>query len=484
MASTTAATMHAAAPRQCQLLPHIKESFEHAVQGFWNALKKQRAAWKPSGGSSCMPSLPFRRNGHFSSLVNKIATWPRLASRMASRERSSSSPNAQQPGSSSPAAAVAACRYSLSFPGPGLPSASLTVLQSSRTKYSSNIFEYPRQQQTTSSSIEDEEKDGQEEELQAAPGTSTNASENSTPIYIASPDSNAMPWEVLPEMQDYILKGIMEVQQMTNCCAAPEMSSHGTTASWFESPADFDCEALTMILRNSEADHDGAGDYSSVTTVSENGTASSSVAASQELLALENGTASSSPASQELLQEPAPAAAVQEQGATAAAPRFKGIRQKENRWISEIRPSCSKKTVWLGTYKTQEEAALAYDAGILYYQKFGIPFNFPDSPKVLPAIDEGPQDVSTKFVKTQARRNAQRAWSSSSGAAQQQQQQQALLSSASSSLGWSNPCKKRKTNSRCWQWSETPFVFVCFLYKILLPLHGDASFKLGYFKAA
>jgi hypothetical protein len=452
MASTTAAAMRAAAPRQCQLLPHIKESFEHAVQGFWNALKKQRAAWKPSGGSSCMPSLPFRRNGHFSSLVNKIATWPRLASRMASRERSSSSPNAQQPGSSSPAAAVAACRYSLSFPGPGLPSASLTVIQSSRTKYSSNIFEYPRQQQTTSSSIEDEEEDGQEEELQAAPGTSTNASENSTPIYIASPDSNAMLWEVFPEMQDYILKGIMEVQQMTNCCAAPEMSSHGTTASWVESLTDFDCEALMMIPCNSEAEHDGAGDYSSVTTVSENGTASSS-AASQELLALEIGTASSSAPSQELLREP-PAAAVQEQGATAAAPptRFKGIRQKENKWISEIRPSCSKKTVWLGTYKTQEEAALAYDAGIFYYQKFGIPFNFPDSPKVLPPIKEGPQEVNTKFVKTEARRNAQRAWSSSSGAAQQQQQQQkALSSSASSSLEWSNPCKKRKTNSRCWQ---------------------------------
>ncbi|CAM6049221.1 unnamed protein product [Sphagnum compactum] len=454
MASTTAATMPAAAPRQCQLLPHIKKSFEHAVQGFRNALKKQRAAWKPSGGSSCIPSLPFRRNGHFSSLVNKIATWPRLASHMASRERSSSSPNAQQPGSSSPAAAVAACRYSLSFPGPGLPSASLTVLQSSRTKYSSNIFKYSRQQQTTSSSSEDEEEDGQEEELQAAPGTSTNASENSTPIYIASPDSNTMLWEVLPEMQDYILKGIMEVQQMTNCCAAPEMSSHGTTASWLESLADFDCEALTMIPCISEAEHDGAGDYSSVTTVSENGTASSS-AASQELLALENGTASSSAASQELLQEPpAAAAAVQEQGTTAAAPptRFKGIRQKENKWISEIRPSCSKKTVWLGTYKTQEEAALAYDAGIFYYKKFSIPFNFPDSPKVLPAITEGPQDVSTKFVKTEARRNAQRAWSSSSGAAQQQQQQQqALSSSAFSSLGWSNPCKKRKTNSRCWQ---------------------------------
>lgn len=446
MASTTAATMPADAPRQCQLLPHIKKSFEHAVQGFWNALKKQRAAWKPSGGSSCIPSLPFRRNGHFSSLVNKIATWPRLASHMASRERSSSSPNAQQPGSSSPAAAVAACRYSLSFPGPGLPSASLTVLQSSRTKYSSNILEYPRQQQTTSSSIEDEEEDGQEEELQAAPGTSTNASENSTPIYIASPDTNAILWE----MQDYILKGIMEVQQLTNGCAAPEMSSHGRTASF---DFDFDCEAFTMIPCNSEAEHDGAGDYSSVTTVSENGTASSS-AASQELLTLENGTASSSAASQELLHEPAAAAAaVQEQGATAAAPptRFKGIRQKENKWISEIRPSCSKKTVWLGTYKTQEEAALAYDAGIFYYQKFGIPFNFPDSPKVLPAIKEGPQDVSTKFVKTEARRNAQRAWSSSPGAAQQQQQQQALSSSASFSLRWSNPCKKRKTNSRCRQ---------------------------------
>jgi hypothetical protein len=252
-------------------------------------------------------------------------------------------------------------------------------------------------------------------------------------------------------MQDYILKGIMEVQQLTNGCAAPEMSSHGRTAS-FDFDFDFDCEALTMIPCISEAEHDGAGDYSSVTTVSENGTASSS-AASQELLTLENGTASSSAASQELLQEPAAAAAVQEQGATAAAPptRFKGIRQKENKWISEIRPSCSKKTVWLGTYKTQEEAALAYDAGIFYYQKFGIPFNFPDSPKVLPAIKEGPQDVSTKFVKTEARRNAQRAWSSSPGAAQQQQQQQALSSSASFSLGWSNPCKKRKTNSRCRQ---------------------------------
>ncbi|CAM6024721.1 unnamed protein product [Sphagnum balticum] len=152
-------------------------------------------------------------------------------------------------------------------------------------------------------------------------------------------------------------------------------------------------------------EQDGDGN-STVTTVSENKSAISS--ASQELL---------------------------EPGVQGAGPRFKGIRQKDNKYIAEIRPSWSKKTVWLGTYATQEEAALAFDAGIFYFQKFAIPFNFPDSPKVLPAVRDKPQDVSVQFVKTQARRNAERAWSSGARYSKPRIQSSSAGSAAGSSTG-------------------------------------------------
>jgi hypothetical protein len=128
-------------------------------------------------------------------------------------------------------------------------------------------------------------------------------------------------------------------------------------------------------------EQDGDGN-STVTTVSENENAISS--ASQDLL---------------------------EPRVQGARPRFKGIRKREDKYIAEIRPSGSKRSLWLGTYESEEEAALAYDAGLFSYRLINVPYNFADSPRVLPAVREGPRDVSTKFVKTQARRNAQ-TWSS------------------------------------------------------------------------
>jgi hypothetical protein len=152
-----------------------------------------------------------------------------------------------------------------------------------------------------------------------------------------------------------------------------------------------------------EQDEDG---NSTVTTVSENKSAISS--ASQALL---------------------------EPGVRGSPRRFKGIRQKQNKWIAEIRPSCSENKVRLGTYATEEEAALAFDAGIFYYHRFGIPYNFPDSPLVLPAVNQGPRDVSSRFVKTEARRNAQRAWSSGARYSKPRIQSSSAGSSAGSSTG-------------------------------------------------
>lgn len=69
---------------------------------------------------------------------------------------------------------------------------------------------------------------------------------------------------------------------------------------------------------------------------------------------------------------------------------FKGIRFRPElgRYISEIRPAQPRKRkIWLGTYKTAEEAARAFDAGIFYTKK-SITYNFEDSPSILEPLPE------------------------------------------------------------------------------------------------
>ncbi len=69
---------------------------------------------------------------------------------------------------------------------------------------------------------------------------------------------------------------------------------------------------------------------------------------------------------------------------------YKGIRYRPelDRFISEIRPALPRKRkIWLGTYRTAAEAATAFDVGIFYTGK-KIPFNFPETAKLLPPLDE------------------------------------------------------------------------------------------------
>lgn len=71
--------------------------------------------------------------------------------------------------------------------------------------------------------------------------------------------------------------------------------------------------------------------------------------------------------------------------------RYKGIRQRNGKWVSEIRIGGTLEKVWLGSFNTDKEAALAFDAGKHHCSlKRGKGFNFSESPRLLGA----PQNLS------------------------------------------------------------------------------------------
>ncbi len=108
---------------------------------------------------------------------------------------------------------------------------------------------------------------------------------------------------------------------------------------------------------------------------------------------------------------------------------YRGVRQRPGvkGYLVEIRPRRWKTTIWLGTYTTLFEAALAYDAGIFYTGK-SIPFNFEESEGSFPPLPEHlsladfraeNMDKVKTFVKEQALKAARRAKLLSKGVQQQ-----------------------------------------------------------------
>jgi hypothetical protein len=108
---------------------------------------------------------------------------------------------------------------------------------------------------------------------------------------------------------------------------------------------------------------------------------------------------------------------------------YRGVRQRPGvkGYLVEIRPRRWKTTIWLGTYTTLFEAALAYDAGIFYTGK-SIPFNFEESEGSFPPLPEHlsladfraeNMDKVKAFVKEQALKAARRAKLLSKGVQQQ-----------------------------------------------------------------
>ncbi len=75
--------------------------------------------------------------------------------------------------------------------------------------------------------------------------------------------------------------------------------------------------------------------------------------------------------------------------AASAEHGYRGIRRTKTKWVTEIRPTREKSTIWLGSYQTPRAAARAYDVGTFYCnKKRKHPYNFPDSIDHLPPRDE------------------------------------------------------------------------------------------------
>jgi hypothetical protein len=90
---------------------------------------------------------------------------------------------------------------------------------------------------------------------------------------------------------------------------------------------------------------------------------------------------------------------------------YRGVRHRSelNKWVTEIRPTAHKRKIWLGTYKSPEEAARVYDVQIHYTGK-KIPLNFPEFVKNLPELPQGLSwEELAPFVKKQALTAAKRA---------------------------------------------------------------------------
>ena len=81
--------------------------------------------------------------------------------------------------------------------------------------------------------------------------------------------------------------------------------------------------------------------------------------------------------------------------------QFKGIRLREwGKWVSEIRIPRFREKIYLGSYKTAEQAARAFDAAMYCLKGPNAKLNFPDSVPAIPSASSlSPQQIKVAAAK-------------------------------------------------------------------------------------
>ncbi|XP_061363924.1 dehydration-responsive element-binding protein 1F-like, partial [Gastrolobium bilobum] len=68
-------------------------------------------------------------------------------------------------------------------------------------------------------------------------------------------------------------------------------------------------------------------------------------------------------------------------------PIYKGVRQRNGKWVCELRQPQNKTRVWLGTFAHPDMAAIAYDVAALAFKGDNASLNFPNEATSLPRLN-------------------------------------------------------------------------------------------------
>ncbi|KAJ1419507.1 DNA-binding domain superfamily [Sesbania bispinosa] len=84
-------------------------------------------------------------------------------------------------------------------------------------------------------------------------------------------------------------------------------------------------------------------------------------------------------------------------------PIYKGVRQRNGKWVCELRQPNNKTRVWLGTFAHPDMAAIAYDVAALAFKGDAASLNFPQSATSLPRLNSRTSSIrAIQFAAIQA----------------------------------------------------------------------------------